>query len=70
MLGVFTRLSREKSAGIVLRWGRQINADVAQLVEHLVANQKVVGSTPIIRSKQSCFRFYWGIAKSGYGTRF
>ena len=26
------------------------NADVAQLVEHLVAIQKVVGSNPIVRS--------------------
>lgn len=30
-----------------------LTADVAQLVEHLVANQKVTGSNPVIRSKIS-----------------
>ena len=37
-------------------------ADVAQLVEHIVANDKVAGSTPVIRSTQEAFlteRFFF-----------
>lgn len=43
-------------------------ADVAQLVEHLVANEKVAGSSPVVRSKsvELCARGPQGSP----GTRF
>lgn len=31
------------------------DADVAQLAEHLICNQRVVGSSPIVGSSYSCY---------------
>ncbi len=41
----------QRMAGLSGHLPLQFNADVAQLVEHHVANVEVMGSSPIVRSK-------------------
>jgi hypothetical protein len=47
MVPVFGRAGKPRQSG----WGKAVDADVAQLAEHVLGKDEVTGSIPVIGSK-------------------